>query len=103
MLKRKISSFPSSDFILTRLANSEELREKERAERNMDLEVQSLESRQEELATAVSEGEKALESDKAKIAQSGDNTEAGAVRLEGQFVSTTDSTFTITQPSFPQT
>lgn len=64
----------------------EELREKERGQRGLNAEKQSLEAREEELRGHVQDSETALQADRAKIAHSGDNTELGALRLEREFV-----------------
>lgn len=62
---------------------SEELTNKERAEKNVELEVENLEAQLKELQMQVATGEAALAADNAKIAQSGDNTEEGALLSKG--------------------
>ena len=76
--------YASASFIVVLFR--EELREKERGQRGLDAEKQSLEAREEKLRGQVQDSEIALQADRAKITQSGDNTELGALRLEREFV-----------------
>ncbi|KAF8320330.1 hypothetical protein DL93DRAFT_2073886 [Clavulina sp. PMI_390] len=61
-----------------------ELKDREKAIQVVVDDVEQVEAEHQRLVSALEEGEKALASDEAKIAQSGDNTEAGAARLESQ-------------------
>lgn len=64
----------------------EELKEKERSQRALESEKQSLEAHKQELQGHIQEGEAALQADTARIAQSGGNTELGALRLERECI-----------------